>query len=540
MKKRIAKKIFQNQGWIILLALSLLVTLLRLPSLEQPFDNDSGANAYHARLIVDGEPLYGTHHPAHHMPAVYYVYALGFLLLGDSTWAVKFLLIPWTIVTAYLLYRLGVSVMDRATGLLAALFYVILSSHVLLYGTTAEIELFANLPRIAAFLVLMHLTTRQAAAWKFVFVGLLSAMAFLFKAVYLSPLALAGWVLLAELWRTRTAPGAWRRAMRRGLWVGLGFVAALLLVVAYFALVGLLPRFLLVFTLGQEYVNFRQDIPSVQQYWPFYPLLGLAVNNVALLILSLAGFVAVGMSRLRDTFSQKAKAIPCVCPPGQSPDLPPPQGQGAFYVAIWYLFSFFEAGITRVLFFHYYLLIVPPLALLAAWFLLRIYRDLQVHTARRSVATWLLATVLAVTFFFSARQNFNYYSLYTRYKLGEGTYRDFLLDGWPDHKGIESVRVEELVDYIQRHTVPSDRIYYWSGGVQLYYLADRRCPIDVIWPVYAKATGPYERIFVPQTKYVIVGESNNVPRPDWLYAELAKAYELETVIRDQEIYRRAD
>ena len=85
--------------------------------------------------------------------------------------------------TAYLLYRLGVSVMDRATGLLAALFYVILSSHVLLYGTTAEIELFANLPRIAAFLVLMHLTTRQAAAWKFVFVGLLSAVAFLFKAV---------------------------------------------------------------------------------------------------------------------------------------------------------------------------------------------------------------------------------------------------------------------------------------------------------------------------------------------------------------------
>ena len=97
MKKRIAKKIFQNREWIILLALSLLVTLLRLPSLEQPFDNDSGANAYHARLIVGGEPLYGTHHPAHHMPAVYYVYALVFLLLGDSTWAVKLFLIPWTI-----------------------------------------------------------------------------------------------------------------------------------------------------------------------------------------------------------------------------------------------------------------------------------------------------------------------------------------------------------------------------------------------------------------------------------------------------------
>jgi len=92
---------------MIAVALALLVILLRTPSLEQPFHNDCGAIAYHARLILRGEPLYGTHHPAHHTPAVYYAYALAFLLLGDSVLAVKLLLVVWIYATAYLMFRLG-------------------------------------------------------------------------------------------------------------------------------------------------------------------------------------------------------------------------------------------------------------------------------------------------------------------------------------------------------------------------------------------------------------------------------------------------
>src|SRR6185503_14699088 len=129
---------------------------------------------------------------------------------------VKFLLMLWTIVTIYLLYWLGALLLGKAEGLLAAVFYAILSAHLWLWGNSAQIELFANLPRIAAFLVLVYLTrsyplnTPSAAAWKFVFIGFLSAGAFLFKAIYLSPLVLAGAVLLIELWPNRTMVGAWR------------------------------------------------------------------------------------------------------------------------------------------------------------------------------------------------------------------------------------------------------------------------------------------------------------------------------------------
>jgi 4-amino-4-deoxy-L-arabinose transferase-like glycosyltransferase len=528
---------------IILATLALLVFALRLPSLEQPFDNDSGANAYHARLIVNGEPLYGTHHPAHHMPAVYYIYALAFLMFGDSVWAVKLLLILWTIATVYLLYRLGALLMNKSTGFLAAVFYAILTSHVLMWGTSAEIELFANLPRIAAVLVLIHLFTQHAAAWKFLFVGLISATAFLFKVIYLSPLAMAGFVLLGELWQTRSTAGAWRATVMRGLWIGVGFVTGLLPVVAYFTLSGLLPRLLLVFTLGRGYINYHNTIPASPQYSLLYPLFGLAMNNAALLTFSLASLLIIVSTKLlprRCSLSFGWDPIPRGCLPKRHRSGQDGTSPIVFYVAIWYILSFVETGINRIFFLHYYLLIVPPLSLLAAWFLLRVCRDVkrQIRTASRFAATQVLVTLLTIALFISVAQNFNYYQHYVRYKLKLETYQNFLLGGWPA-AGQRLVQVQALADYVQEHTALSDRIYYWSADMQLYYLADRRCPIDIIWPLYAEATGPYQRIFVPLTKYVILDEGDNGPRPDWLYAELAKKYRLEMVIGDQEIYRFA-
>jgi 4-amino-4-deoxy-L-arabinose transferase-like glycosyltransferase len=511
------KKIFLNQEWLILVALSLLVVLLRLPSLEHPFDNDSAANAYHARLIVRGEPLYGTHHPAHHLPAVYYTYALAFFLFGDSLWAVKFLLILWIIVTVYLLYRLGELVMNKGTGLLAAIFCAVLTAHLWMWGNSAEIEQFANLPRIAAFLVLMQLSlrypvgTQAVSTWKFVFVGLLGAVAFLFKAVYFSPLALAGFVLLAELWRNRTKTGVWRATVLRGLWIGVGFMAGLLIVVAYFGALGLLPRLLLVFKLGQAYVDSSGEDP---QYALLHPIVGLAYNNVALLSFSLAGLLIISINKNYRTTV-------------------------AFYVVIWYVLSFLEAGsLVRVFRFYYYLLIVPPLALLAAWFLVEIYREVknQRRVPNRFTAPLLVVTLLLVTLSISIAQNFNFYYHYVKYRLGQETHREFLLEGSPF--GPQLVLLQDVADYIQVRTTPADRITYWSDNVQLYYLTNRLAPIDVIWLHYAEVSGPYQRIFTPQTKYFIVDPGR--PRLDWVEPELAKHYELEAVIYDQEIYRRAD
>jgi len=516
----------KQEPMLILLGLAFLIIGLRLPFLEQPFDNNSAANAYHARLIVQGDPLYSTHHPAHHLPALYYIYALTFWALGDEVWTIKFVLIPWTMVTVYLLYRLGALLFDRQVGLLAAFFYTLLTAQIGLFGATGQRELFANLPRIAALLVLMHLVLRAGPAWQFIFVGLLSAAAFLFKATYLSPLALAGFVLLVTWWADRTpvlseAEGSattWRVTMVRGVWVGAGFLLGILFVAGYFWLVGLLPRLLTVFSFGTNYIRVINSIPTIgEQTWLLYflfPLIGLALNNAVLLMLSLGGCLLILVNRgLRN-------ALPFSS------------------LVVWYGLSFVEAGINRRFFTHYYLLIVPPLVLLAAWFILTLYHDLQ--RRHHQAARIIVAGVLGLALFISLQQNFNYYRHYFLYRLGRESYQEFLIEGWPE-EGPKLVLLQRLADYIDQHTTATDRIYYWSFNVQPYYLAKRRAPIAVIWPDYASLYGgPDSPIFSPQTKYIIIDTSINITTPDWIYKGLAENYHLEATIEDQEIYRRIE
>ena len=143
---------------------------------------------------------------------------------------------------------------------------------------------------------------------------------------------------------------------------------------------------------------------------------------------------------------------------------------------------------------------------------------------------------MTITLAISVAQNFNFYVHYLRYKSGQETHREFLLNGSPF--GPQLIQIQELADYIRERTTPTDQVYYWSEDVQFYYLVDRRCAIDIIWPFYVAATGPRERIFAPATKYIIVDTSRPNPDWHWLYRELTKNYNLETVIYSQEIYHR--
>lgn len=280
-----------KKQWFWLFAVLLLAILLRLPALDMLIDNDGGARAYHARLILAGEPLYSTHHTGHHLPAIYYTYATAMALFGDSAWAIQFFLLLWTLPTVYFLYRLAFELTeDWGTAVLAALFYAILSAHLQLWGQTAETELFANLWRITAVWLLVILLKRQKPSWQFVGVGLLAAIAFLYKPVFLSPLALAGLALFITGLRQRQEMGFWRTLWPRGGWLVLGFAAGLLPVLLYFASQGLLDRLLLVFTLGQSYGAdnaLTAEVANSAGRWLLYPLLplfGLGVNNAALLM----------------------------------------------------------------------------------------------------------------------------------------------------------------------------------------------------------------------------------------------------------------
>lgn len=510
-----------NRQWVWLLAVLLIAILLRLPALEMPIDNDGGARAYHARLILAGEPLYGSHHTGHHLPAIYYTYATALALFGDSAWSIQFLLLLWTLPTLYFLYRLAYEVTDDGgTAVLAALFYAILSAHVQLWGQTAETELFANLPRITAVWLLVVLLKRQKPAWQFGGVGLLGALAFLYKAVYLSPVALCAFALLLDWSRTRSNPFSGRLFWQRAMWGALGFILGIAAVTAYFSILGLWSRLLQVFTLVQAYGErssalneaFVSDGLRLLLY-PLLPLWGLAVNNAVLLIFSLAGFVLI----LKNRPWQKGMLL---------------------LIPVWYLLSFVEAGLKLELFAHYYLLIVPSLALLAAWFLSKLYRDLLAVNGRR-LAAMVLTILVLLGLGISVLENGTYYIHYTRYRLGQKSLAHFIESGWPGF-GERLTRAVALANFVEKNTQPTEHIYYWSQDVQLYYLAERYSPVDIIWPYDVEASLNPKALFAPQTALIIIDQRRDPPPPQWFMIGLAKDYVVKAEIEEQLIYRRLE
>lgn len=503
-----------HRAELILLALLPIVVLLtRLPYLDKPLDDDSAANAYGGRLILQGEPLYSSYHPGHHLPLIYYINALAFSLWGDNPWAIRFFLALWLIPTAYLFYYLARTFADRKTSWIALFLLLLLTSDYVLEGHTAEIELFANLPRIAGIFLLLTFQNRHAKDWQYVWIGLIGAVCILFKAVYISALVLAGLTLLIQFWGEPDKKAGLNHLIRRIVWMGLGLMAGLLPVVIYFGALGLLPRLGLVFTLGQDHVRSTGANPL---FLFLYPLSGLAIANLPLLTLGLAGTLLMPFDK---TLPRLTKYI----------------------ILCWFLLSFIEAGINYNAFWHYYLLITPSLSLLAAWFITQPLRLTQGHSkfkwASRPIPVLLLLTI-AATYLFT---NSGYLSHYVRYKTDQETYRDFVLKSWPP-TGPMFVALQDIAVYVQTHSQPDDRIYIWSEEVQLYFLANRRCALDFIWPVYLDnpniPDGPLElqhRLFASTTKFIIIAQDNP---PIWLIQGLTKNYRLVKTIAGRAIYQR--
>jgi hypothetical protein len=498
---------------ILLLTVSFLIVLVRLPYLEKPLDEDSAANAYGARLILQGEPLYRSYHPGHHLPAIYYIFALAFSLFGDSPEAIRFFLALWLIPTVWLLYFLSRTITDKKTSYLAVGLFLLLSTDYVLEGHTAEIELFANLPRLATTLLLLKLIEKKATAWQFSLIGLVGAIVILFKAVYVSPLALTGIILLTQFWSHRKEQKYAGYLPRCVFWMGTGFLLGLLPVILYFSLLGLLPRLALVFTLGQIHVSSGPVSPI---FIFLYPLSGLAIANAPLLVLGLTGALLLILNGSTTTLPKNV-------------------------VLLWFLMSFIEAGASRNPFLHYYQLIAPPLSLLAAWSMMYLYRVAKAHHNIKRVA-WVIPALLLLaiggSYLFS---NGGYLFHYLRYKTSQETYQDFVLKSWPP-TGPMLVAIQDVATHIQSHSQPDEHIYLWGSEVQLYYLADRRCATDFIWPIYLDLApipgGPTEmqgQVLATTTKFIVVAQDNP---PTWLANGLAEHYYLVKTISHHKIYQR--
>jgi hypothetical protein len=492
---------------------TLLIFIIRLPSLNAILDTDSSVNAFFARQMMNGEILYDKYHPAHHLPGIYYTFVFAFKLFGDSSIAPKLLLLFFFVASTWLIFRMGCVFFDDYAGILGAIFYVLASSQVTLSGMTFEMEHFANLPLTATLFLYLILLRKNSPAIQFIWVGVLGAVCILYKIIFIGPMAAIGISIIAEAWLERKQPGNGKKIFLRTISIILGFMIPLVLVGGYFASMGLWNRVVLVFTLGFNYFNDKALLPGGMVFpKPFgFPLFMIAMNNIALLV-----FGSIGTYRL----------IRCAFPMRNSQDLT------QFTLVLWIIISFGLAGLRGSGFAHYVLVVVPPLSLMAGFEISTTYQRWQTTAPgkRALFGAGVMMILVVINFFW---RNYDLYHRYIQYSLGQASQKDEYFTYAQDQ-----VEVLAVIDYLKLHSTSEDYIYVWSTNLQAYYYADRLPPMEILWPEYVSATGAPQRIFNPLTKYIIVDPVKI--RPQWLTDGLEMKYVLEAIVEEQEIYRRKE
>jgi 4-amino-4-deoxy-L-arabinose transferase-like glycosyltransferase len=408
------------------LGIVLLTVVTRLPSLQHPQAiDDEETYSVIANVIVDGGRPY-VDAVERKPPLLFWTYAVVMEAAGKYNWkALHAVALAWTLGTMAGLYVIGRGLFDRATGLIAALLYSVFQPWGELRDLAFNGELIMNLPVVWAWAIGLRRSSSRLRPELF-FSGFLLGAGFLLK----QPAAIAavplGIYLLLPAYRRSRALTPWQSVTQAALLTA-GFSTALGLVALVLREQGILRE-------AYFWTITDHSIPHI--FWTKAIVHSLAFIGLCLPLL--IGAVMASHKKYRSLWN----------------------GQDAERIALLELVaaSAIGAAAGARFYFHYYIQLIPPLALLAAPF----YASLWSGTTRPG--HWLLRP--AVTYAWLAL-----------------TLIGFSISHW---LGLAPQRAtSETGSYLLEHSSPNDRIFVWGQAPRIYLEARRRpaCRFVVTFPL---------------------------------------------------------
>src|SRR6266571_2522724 len=387
---------------------------VRLPSLVHPQAIDSEAMySVVADEIVDGGRPYADA-VERKPPLLFWTYAAVFKIAGKFNWkALHIVALVWTLCAMAGLYVIGRELFDRNTGLIAALFYSVFQPWWTWKNLTFDAEMLMNLPIIWAWAIAFRRSSSRVRP-KLFLAGALLGSAFLLK----QPAAIAavplGIYLLLPSYRTS-----------RSLTRTNSIIEAIILTVGFFVALGLV-----------SIVLWKQGILHEAFYWTIadhdvpHVFWQKGIVNTLIFLGACLPLVIGAIMACRDKSEIWA-------------------GRTAERTALFGLLAASAIGAAAGARFypHYYVQLIPPLALLAAPYYARLWSwTMQPpHWLLRPAVTyaWLGLTVIA-----------------------------FSIVHWT---GLAPRRVpSEAGRYLFTHSRPDDRIFVWGQSSEIYLDAHRR------------------------------------------------------------------
>ncbi len=433
---------------VVLVATLALTFYLRLRYFGQYIDADVGNVAYQAWRMAEGEILIDLEGPG--KPPLYpMLYAMFIRFFGPSVLGLKMFATIFVLGAVLAVYWLANQAYGKKVGLLAGLLFGVFSSGPMIDGGTVNLETVMHLPYILAIGLFLKAATSGRLRWHFL-AGLCAALATLVKQV--------GGVLFFVFlcygmgeWWIRKAISLRRVLLYRYTLLTAGALLPVVAVIAFYRFHG--------YSIGQLYDSMLgSNLRYVQRGYEYRNLLGdfSSAMKVMLpengLLWFGTGFATIHMGRRIWCGEEEARNR----------------------VLLWWAFwSFAMLWISGTFFSHYFLQLIGPFSVLAAfgivtsWEKLKSFSSLPRFVAR---AGWTALLIIMVIVFI--KTDYKYFFSYT--SVEQTALQHKLSDGVFDGYGLYNIFQQEIAFYIRDHTDPTDTIYVWGVAPQIYFLAQRK------------------------------------------------------------------
>jgi Dolichyl-phosphate-mannose-protein mannosyltransferase len=440
MRDRKRNQQASSAPWAMLavVAALLFVAFVRLRVVDVPLERDEGEYAYAGQLILEGVPPYAI---AYNMkfPGVYYAYALIMAVLGHTPSGIHAGLLLINAASIVLVFVIGRRLLGEFAGASAAVTFAILSIDRWIFGVFAHATHFVVVMVLAGLYLLLRAMERGRLG-TFLWSGVLFGVAVLMKqhAIFFLPLAAA-----LIVWGGEDGAATFSRdnVKKVGL-VAFGSLIPVAIVLLVLAAQGVFGRFWFwTFRYAAAYVT---EVP-VSLAWKFFStgFPKVVEVNSAFWILAALGIAALWTSG----WDRRAKLVVSglllasllsICP------------------------GFYFRG-------HYFILLLPVLALLCGVAVATARRFLEARVSRGAALALAVAILAAPIGYYVATEHDYLFSMTTR---------DLSRVRFGNNPFIEAV---EIAKYIRERTDANDTIAVMGSEPEIYFYADRKAATGYIY-----------------------------------------------------------
>ena len=465
-----------------LVAILALTFYLRLLYFGQMIDADVGNLSYMAWRMAEGEVLIDLEGPG--KPPLYFMlYAVFIRLFGPSVFGLKMFGTIFVLMAVLTIYWVARQAYGKQVGLLAALLFGVFSSGPMVEGGTVNLETVLHLPYILAIGLFLKATMSGRLRWYFL-AGLCASLAMLVKQVggvlffiflcygiyewWRNPASLSKKQLLYPVRKPRHLWRGWRKkcsflieggvqspALSNGVYryllLGGGALLPVIGILSFYHFHGYTLKQLYDSMLGSNlsYIHRGHEYTSVLKFFAS-SMKGILSENSLLWVGTMFAVAYLAWRIWRG------------------------KGQASDRILLWWVFwSFVVISITGTFFAHYFLQIIAPFSVLAAYGIVaawKLAKSLSPLFRFVMQGVWTILLLIMVIFFI--KNDYKYFFSYTPVEQTVFQYR--ALDRLIDVYGIYNFVQQQIASHIRARTDPTETVYVWGIAPQIYFLAQRK------------------------------------------------------------------